>query len=224
MLETFFATHNFNIIQALLVLIGYLMPIPLAFVAYYLWHHYRQENFILGMKWTLLEIQVPRDVIKSPAAMELILSNAFYHQSGKGFWEAYIQGAPWMWFSLEISSIDGQVHFFVRTPSRIRGLVETQIYAQYPQAKVVEVDDYTMHVSQFAKNGDWYMWGCEFTKQLDDARPIKTWKRMDDMKSGVKEEVRVDPITPTIEFLGSLAKGEQVWIQIIIRQSIKRYI
>jgi len=223
MISSFLANHSFNIIQALLVLIGYLMPIPLAFVAYHLWHHYRQENFILGMKWILLEIHVPRDIIKSPAAMELIFSNAFYHESGKGFWEEYIQGAPWMWFSLELVSIDGQVHFFVRTPSRIRGLVETQIYAQYPQAKVVEADDYTRHVAQYTKDGDWYTWSCEFTKLNEDARPIKTYKKMDDMKSGVKEEVRVDPITPTIEFLGSLAKGEQVWIQIIIRQSIKKY-
>jgi len=141
----------------------------------------------------------------------------------KGFWEQYIMGAPWMWFSLEIASIDGRVHFYVRTPTRIRDLVETQIYAQYPQAKVIEVDDYTMHVPQYSKEGDWYMWGCEFNKLLNDARPIKTWKNMEDMKSGVKEEVRVDPITPTIEFFGSLSKGQQAWVQIVVRQSIKKY-
>ena len=224
MIQDFFSTHNFNFIQLLIVTIGYLMPIPLAYIALNLWHHYRQERFIMNIKWVLLEIQVPRDVVKSPAAMELIFSNAFYHKSMKGFWEQYMIGAPWLWFSLEIASIDGRVHFYVRTPTRIRDLVETQIYAQYPQAKVVEVPDYTMNVPQYKKDGDWNMWGCEFTKLKEDFLPIKTYLGFgDDMKTGIKEEFKIDPITPTIEFLGSLAKGQQMWIQIVIRQNIKTY-
>lgn len=224
MIQEFFATHNFNVIQILLVAIGYLMPIPLAFWALSLWHHYRQERFIMGIKWVLLEIQVPRDVIKTPAAMELIFTNAFFHQSMKGFWEQFIIGAPWLWFSLEIASIDGRVHFYVRTPTRLRDLVETQIYAQYPQAKVVEVEDYAFRIPQYSKNGDWNMWGCEFKKLKEDFLPIKTYKNFgDDMKTGVKEEFKIDPITPVIEYLGALPKGQEVWIQIIIRQNIIKY-
>lgn len=199
------------------------MPIPLSILALRLWHHYRQERFIMGIKWALLEVQVPRDVIKSPAAMELIFSNAFYQKSMKGFWEQYIQGAPWFWFSLELVSIDGKVHFFIRTPTRMRDLVETQIYAQYPQAKVVEVDDYALHVPQYKKNGDWNMWGCEFNKLKADFLPIRTYRDMEEMDSGTKEEYKIDPITPVIEFLGSIPRGQQVWIQVIIRQNIKEY-
>lgn len=200
------------------------MPIPLAVIAYNVWHHYRQEQFIMGIKWALLEIHVPRDIVKSPAAMELIFSNAFYHKSMKGFWEQYVIGAPWLWFSLEIVSIDGRVHFYIRTPTRIRDLVETQIYAQYPQAKVVEVEDYVFNVPQYKTNGDWNFWGCEFTKNKADFLPFKTYKGFgDDLKTGVKEEFKIDPITPVIEYLGSVPKGEQVWIQILVRQSIKKY-
>jgi hypothetical protein len=223
MIQDFISSYNLNLVQLLIVTIGYLMPIPLAIAALKLWHHYRQERFILGIKWVLIEVQVPRDVIKSPAAMELILSNAFYHKSQKGFWEQYIQGAPWFWFSLEIASIDGKVHFFIRTPTRMRGLVETQIYAQYPQAKVVEVDDYTLHVPQYTKDGDWEMWGCEFNKMKEDFLPIKTYRDMEEMDSGTKEEYKIDPITPVIEYLGSLPRGQQLWIQILIRQNIITY-
>jgi len=224
MIGDFLASHNINLIQILIVTIGYLMPIPLAAIAVHLWHDYRQDRFILGMKWVLLEIQVPRDVIKSPAAMELIFSNALYHKSAKGFWERYMIGAPWMWFSLEIVSVDGRVRFYIRTPTRIRGLVETQIYGQYPQAKVVESEDYVFDVPEYSKNGNWNLWGCEFTKTKADFLPIKTYKGFgDDMKTGIKEEFKIDPITPTIEYLGSLAKGQQVWIQMIVRHSIKTY-
>lgn len=221
MLAEFFANHN--LLNILIIIIGYIMPIPLSYVAFNFWHHYRTERFIAGMKWALLEIQVPREVNKTPAAMELIFSNAFFHKSKKGFWEQYVQGAPWMWFSLEMVGIEGKVHFFIRTPTRIRDLVETQVYAQYPQAKVIESDDYVFHVPRITKHGGWYMWGCEFTKLLHDARPIKTYRDMEEMENGIKEEYKIDPITPVIEFLGSLAKGEQVWIQIIVRQTIKSY-
>ncbi|PJA21132.1 MAG: hypothetical protein COX62_03265 [Deltaproteobacteria bacterium CG_4_10_14_0_2_um_filter_43_8] len=223
MIETFLATHQFNLLQILIAGIGYLMPIPLAMAALYLWHEYRQEVFIQGIKWVLLEIQIPRDVVKTPAAMELIFSNALYHKSGKGFWERYIMGAPWFWFSLEIASIDERVRFFVRTPTRVRDLVETQIYAQYPQAKIVETEDYAFKIPQYKKDGDWNMWGCEFTKLQHDVKPIKTYRQIEEMKSGTKEEFKIDPITPVIEYLGSLPKGQQVWIQIIVRQSIKTY-
>lgn len=224
MLTEFLSSHNINLINVLIKIIGYLMPIPLAFIALHVWHHYRQERFIMGIKWVLLEIMVPRDVNKTPAAMELIFSNAFYHKSMKGFWEVYVQGAPWFWFSCEMVSIDGKVHFFIRTPSRMRNLVETQIYAQYPQAKVFEVDDYVFHVPSITKHGKWNTWGADWKKEKHDMWPIKTYKDFgDDMKTGVKEEFKIDPLTPTIEYLGSLKPGEQVWIQIIVRQSIKTY-
>lgn len=223
MLQDFLSTHHFNLIQFLLVAIGYLMPLPLAYLAFELWHHYRQERFIMGIKWVLLEIHVPREVIKTPAAMELVFSNALYHRSKKGFWEEYMIGAPWLWFSLEIASIDGRVHFFIRTPSRIRDLVETQIYAQYPQAKVVEVEDYVFDVPQYSKDGGWHVWGAEFTKLKHDVQTIKTYKQIEELKSGTKEEYKVDPLTPTIEYLGALGKGQQMWIQIVVRQSIKKY-
>jgi hypothetical protein len=212
-----------QVINFIISVIGYLLPLPLAYLAFKLFYSYRQDKFIGGIEWVLLEIQVPRDVIKSPAVMELIFSNALYHKSKKGFWEEYVMGAPWLWFSLEIVSIDGKIHFYIRTPTRIRKLVETQIYAQFPQAKVIEVDDYVNHVPQYKKNGQWNVWGCEFTKLLHSARPIRTYRKVEELKSGTKEEFKIDPITPTLEFLGSLSKGEQVWIQIIVRQSILKF-
>jgi len=198
-----------NFFNVIIGIIGYLTPIPLAFLALYLWNHYKKESLIVDIKWTLLEVLVPRDVIKTPAAMELIFSNAI---------------APKLWYSLELVSINGRVHFYIRTPSSIRDLVETQIYAQYPQAKVVEVEDYVFNVPQYKKDGDWYMWGCEFNKKKEDFLPIKTYKGFgDDMKTGIDEEFKIDPITPTIEFLGSLAEGQQMWVQILVRQNTKKY-
>src|SRR5688572_1405870 len=115
--------------------------IVLGWIAWKLWVHYIQQDFISGINFVLLEVVPPRDVLRSPKAMELFITNALFHWSMKGGKESYWQGAVWFWFSLEIASIDGQVHFYIRTPTRIRGLIETQMYAQFPQAQVKAVED-----------------------------------------------------------------------------------
>ena len=198
-------------------------PVIIMYVAFEMWHHFVTDRFILGMRWTLFEISVPRDVEKTPMAMELIFTNALYHASAKGLWEIWIQGAPHFWFSLEIAGFDGRVGFYIRTPSRIRDLVETQIYAQYPQAKVVEAEDYTLSVPFDAPNEEWFVWGAEWKLLNHDAYPIRTYKSYGLDKAGEKEQFKIDPLTPTIEYLGSLPRGQQVWIQHVIRPSKKSW-
>lgn len=196
--------------------------ILLGWIAWKLWVHYVQQDFISGIDFVLLEIVPPRDVLRSPKAMELFITNALYHWSMKGGKEQYWQGAVWFWFSLEIVSIDGQVHFYIRTPTRVRGLIETQIYAQYPQAQVKAVEDYTLAVDEITPSSSWNGWGCEFALAKPEAYPIKTYVDFG-LDKDPKEEFKVDPISPVIELFGSLKKGEQMWMQIVITPSKKEY-
>lgn len=198
-----------DIFQFLLKVVGYILPLFLSYLILRLYDLYKQYKKNSEIEWTLFEIQIPREIIKSPATMELICSNAFFQDS---------------WFSLEIVSIDGKIHFYIRTPTKIKKIIETQIYAQYPQAKVIEVEDYTNHIPPYHEDGNWNVWGCEFTKASHSARPIKTWRKMEEMKSGTKEEYKIDLITPTLEYLGSLSKGEQIWIQFVIRPSVLKFL
>ncbi|MCX6752290.1 MAG: hypothetical protein NTZ87_02205 [Candidatus Nomurabacteria bacterium] len=191
-------------------------------VAWILWVHYIQQDFISGIDFVLLEIIPPRDVLRSPKAMELFLTNALYHWSNKGGKEEYWQGAVWFWFSLEIVSIEGQVHFYIRTPTRVRGLIETQMYAQYPQAQIKEVEDYTLAVDEISPKSAWNGWGCEFKLDRHFAYPLKTYTDFG-LDKDPKEEFKVDPISPVVELFGSLQKGEQMWAQIIITPSKRLY-
>jgi hypothetical protein len=199
------------------------VPFILGKAAFFLWHHFVVERFIGGIEWAVLEIQLPRVMTKTPLAMELFITNALYHMSQKGGWETYWQGAVHFWYSLEIASIDGQVHFFIRVPSRIKKLVETQLYAQFPQVRVFEVPDYTESLPKFKNDGPYYMWGCEFKFKKHDAYSLKTYKDFGLDKASDKEEMKIDPMSGVLEFLGALDRGEQLWIQIIIRQSEKTY-
>ena len=209
----------YKLIIGLLPLLG---TIILGRIAWIWWLHYIQQDFISGIEFILLEIIPPRDVLRSPKAMELFITNALYHHSFKGGKEEYWQGAVWFWFSLEIVSIDGQVHFYVRTPTRIRSLIETQMYAQYPQSQVKEVEDYTLAVDQITPKSAWNGWGCEFKLEKPEAFPIKTYVDYG-LDKDPKEEFKVDPISPVIELFGSLQKGEQMWAQIVITPSKREY-
>jgi hypothetical protein len=187
-----------------------------------MWIHYIQQDFISGIDYVLLEIVPPRDVLRSPRAMELFFTNALYHWSLKGGREEYWQGAVWFWYSLEIVSIEGQVHFYIRTPSRIKGLIETQMYAQYPQAQVKVVDDYTLAVDAINPDSEWNLWGCEWKLEKPDPYPIKTYVDFG-LDKDPKEEFKIDPISPIIELFAAIEKGEQMWLQIVIRPSKKEF-
>ncbi len=210
------------IYKIILGILPFLGTALLVYIAHQFWLHYVQANFISGIEWVLLEIVPPRDVLRSPKAMELFITNALYHWSQKSGLETYWQGAVWFWFSLEIASIEGQVHFYIRTPSRVKGLIETQMYAQYPQAQVKEVEDYTLAVDKISVNSEYSLWGCEFKLLKPDVFPIKTYVDFG-LDKDPKEEFKVDPISPVVELFGSMGKGEQMWMQIVVTPSQKKY-
>ncbi len=194
----------------------------LGWAAWNMWVHYIQNDFMSGIDYALLEIIPPREVERSPRAMELFFTNALYHWSMKGGMEEYWQGAVWFWFSLEIVSIEGQVHFYIRTPTRVRELIETQMYAQYPQCQIKEVPDYTLAVNEISETGPWKAWGCEFELKKPEAFPIATYVDYE-LNENPDEEFKVDPISPVIEFFSTMKKGEQAWVQIVITPSKKEF-
>jgi hypothetical protein len=60
------------------------------------------------------------------------------------------------------------------------------------------------------------MWACDFEFTKDDPYPIKTYVDYG-LDKDPKEEFKIDPLAPLIEFLGSLGTNQSVWIQYIIR-------
>lgn len=198
------------------------IPLGLMFLGWRLWVNYVREEWTTKIKWVLLEIRVPKDVFKSPAAMELALSNALSQGGGVGTnYAKYWQGRVINWFSLEIVSIGGSIHFYIRTPVGFRRVIESQIYAQYPQAEIFEVEDYTLSAVADMHNREWGLWGTEFRLTQPDPYPIKTYVDygLDKAVGSTEEEERIDPITPMIEWMGGIGQNEQVWFQIIVRVS-----
>ena len=204
-----------TVLQTLISTAPIWLPILLIIIGWKLWVRYIRALFWSKQKRILLEIKLPKEITKSPLAMELFLTAL--HQTGReGTWYAkFWEGKTRPWVSLEMVSIDGVVRFFIWTEASFKNIIEAQLYAQYPTVEIYEVPDYTEGI--FFDKDKIGLVGTNFELSKSTAYPIKTYIDYGLDKADTKEEFKIDPITPIIEFLGSMGKGEQAWIQILIR-------
>jgi hypothetical protein len=189
------------------------LPILLAALLIESWIHYSRLKAVVKEGGILLEIKLPREVFKTPIAMELILTSLYL--AGKGTYiDTFVEGKHRPYFSLEIVSINGEVHFYVWTKPKFKTQIEAQFYAQYPGVEVNEVEDYAkdFHLDR-DKTG---LVGLAFKLGKADVYPLKTYIDYG-LDKEQEEESKTDPITAVLEFLGSIKAGEQVWIQILIQ-------
>lgn len=193
------------------------VPIVIFEYAWGIWVRYVRTTWISKQDKILLEIKLPQETIKSPLAMELVLTG-LYQTSGEGTpLDRYWEGKARAWFSLEIASIDGEIHFYIWTLKGQRAIVESNIYAQYPGVEIHEVKDYTEDIFFDPKKYD--IAGCRFEATGPDPLPIKTYLDYG-LDKDPKEEYKVDPMAPLVEFMGSIKKGHQAWVQIVIRAHV----
>ena len=190
-----------------------IIPLILLFIFKELWLEYIQTKYIKSQGEVLLEIRIPKDVERSPKIDEQIFSGLHGIQKGGNLIEKYWKGYIQEWFSFEIVGREGDIHFFVRTLPKFRNLAEAQIYAQYPQAEIAEVDDYVSSVPQDIPNEKHNLYGAELTLYKPDAYPIRTYPQFEDPISGTM----IDPLSSLAETLNKLGEGEQIWIQFLVK-------
>ncbi|MEI6420431.1 MAG: hypothetical protein WCO30_02235 [bacterium] len=195
-------------------LMSIVLPIVLIWALWKMRVYYVRRKFDKGQQYVLLEIKLPKEIHKSPAAMELFLT--VLHQTSQ---EASPYHTHWLGksraiSSLEIVSLGGVVHFYVRVRSGIKNHVEAALYAQYPGVEVFPAEDYTKNV--FYVNSDIELFGSEFVLKKNNAYPIKTYVDYG-LDRDPKEEFKIDPITHMIEFLSIFTRDEQFWLQLVIR-------
>ena len=178
-----------------------------------LWYILQRGEFISSQPYTLLEVKPPRNLVKTPLAMEVFLSS-LHLTGGESNWYARFWGGSRPYWSLELASFEGQVHFFIWTRTKLRPIVEAQIYAQYPGAQVTEALDYSRLIS--ATPDEWNIWGCDYKQTDKDPLPIKTYIEYG-LDKVQKEPEQIDPLASIIEFMGSIGKGEYLWLQFVIR-------
>jgi len=201
--------------RIIFILSPIIIPLILIYIAVILYVRYVQLKYLAKQTPVLLEI---KNIQKSPLAMEIVLG-AMQQTGAATYTEAYLDGKSIGWFSLELASIEGQVHFYIwACEKKFKALLEHQIYAQYPTVEIYEVPkdkDYAKLIPFNLK--EYGVWGLQYKLTQGDVYPIKTYVDYN-MEKDQKDEYRIDPMTAVLEFLGSVGKGQQVWLQILIKR------
>lgn len=182
-----------------------------------LWEYYRMMIYKKRIRWSLLEIIIPREIRKSPKAMEQILNKLYsLRNTPENFVEKYWEGEVTEWWSLEVAQISGETHFYIRTPAKYKNIVEAAFYGNYKEIEMAEVDDYTNRLPE--RTSDIYkmgldLFGLELSLGRNNAYPFKTYPFFE----AIEEEKSLDPMSVLIEVLAKLKKEEHLWLQILIR-------
>jgi hypothetical protein len=191
---------------ALVVIWGFIM----------LFRNARQGNFMTGLQYVLLAINVPSQTEQTPKALESLFSNLIGTYSSFNWRDIWITGKLQATFSFEIVSTEGYIQFLVYTQTRFRDLIEASVYAHYPEAEISEVEDYAAIAPHHFPDEDYDGWGAEMTLKKDDHFPIRTYVDFEDKLSSTKDKLR-DPLGQILELLGKMRPGEHFWIQFLVQ-------
>lgn len=199
----------------LLVILPVVLPFLLIYVFWVVRFKWLTMEFINSKESCILEIKLPKEITKSPAAMEIFFSQLTPGGPGT-FFDAYVVGKTRPWFSCELVSVEGEVKFYIWcSQSRFKNIIEAQLYAQYPNVEIYEVDDYTKKFTFDTEKYKFYTIQLGLNKP--DPYPIKTYIDFG-LDKDQKDEYKIDPMTSVLEFLGSIKKGENIWLQILFQK------
>ncbi len=174
-----------------------------------------------NQRWSFLEITPPKEVLAPFKAMEDVFSTIWPVWDHPVFREKWCDGmldyTPG-WCSFEIASIEGRIHFYLRCFQQHRLMIETALYAHYPDIEIREVSDYTKLVPPTIPNDEWNMYGEDLILAKKDALPIKTYEKFFEPQGEriSAEEKRIDPIISLLEGMSRLGTGEHYWLQFIL--------
>lgn len=189
------------------------LPIPMWKLFYMVWDEYIDLMWALGTPRITLEIVPPADTEKSPKIMEQVF-HGLHTYSGLNKFEIH---CGWRHnqdkFSFEIASHEGSVHFYINCPRMARNNVEAQIYAQYPDTEIFEVEDYVWaNTPKNLPNAEWDVWGTTLELVKEDQLPIRTHTHFKEEITGTM----IDPLSSLTEVMSALGKNQHVWFQVVV--------
>ncbi len=203
-----------KIIAIFVIVLWWILVIALFTKALSEWQSAKQKEYTDTWKWSVLAVDVPAPFIGSPKSVEQIFVQLSGAHVNYGVYERYFLGKVPKWFSFEIISIEGYIQFLVRVESELRDLVEAAIYAQFAEAEITEVEDYTAGVpDDMAKNG-YEAQGIEFSLAENEVYPIRTYPDFEYSIS--KDMVFTDPMGAILENFTRVGAGEHLWMQLVI--------
>lgn len=148
-----------------------------------------------SLESVLLEITVSKNNEVKPDAMEQMIAS-LYSIKKKG-WNTRVVGQPAV--SFEIVARKEQIVFYVWTLKNLKDLIEKQIHGAYPDAHVLEVEEYNI----FSEKGKVAYKALQLKK--DNHLSIKTFK-----------DLPTDPLAAITSSLAKMGEDEAAAVQVLI--------
>ena len=191
-----------------------------------------------NMPTTVLRVAVSKTNERGPIVAEQIFSSLHGIKSNYSFIDS-LMGNVKPRISLEIANVGNKIQFFIWAPRKFKNVIESQIYAQYPDVEIEEVEDYTkaalnvysgqaereeleemsqenpenlpaVYKGRSDKEAK-YVVTAEIRLSDPDVYPIKRYSQFEDKLTRLATEPLAG-ITATLSKLN--ATDEQAWIQI----------
>lgn len=216
---------NWRLVADSFEILFYTSPLWLTYIArataWHYWIHMRRHEFLAQPAQTpaVYEILIPKGMEKSPRAMETVFDTLYIKPGLTTAFQRNWRGHVRPWWSFEIVSDSGEIHFYIWTWKRFLPFLTSAFYAQFPGAQLVEVEDYAAKVKY--EPGVNLVGGTNFLLKKPDVFPIKTYYDFD-LQKDPKSEYRIDPFASMIEAMGVTKPGEKWWVQIMIQYSHDR--
>ncbi|MBU1015084.1 hypothetical protein KKI17_01435 [Patescibacteria group bacterium] len=183
-----------------------------------LWRFWRMEVYdATNLKPIMWEVRIPSSEITRPfKAMESVFM---------GFWQVYdppnprekwIEGQSTPSVCIEMVSVEGEIRFYLRGAKKDRRTLESAVYSQFPEAELIEIEDYTNSLPSTIPNKEWELYGTDFKFRKNAVYPLRTYVQFFEPTPESKEEQRVDPMGTLLEGLSKMGPGEHMWIQLVL--------
>jgi len=101
----------------------------------------RRSSYNRNLESVVLKVAVSKLNERGPIVAEQIYSALHGIEENYGFWD-WLAGRTKPRISLEIANVKNKIQFFIWTPKRFKNVIESQIYAQYPDVEIQETEDY----------------------------------------------------------------------------------
>ncbi|HVZ12790.1 MAG TPA: TraM recognition domain-containing protein [Patescibacteria group bacterium] len=145
---------------------------------------------------SLLEVSLPRENEIKIDAAEQLFSSLTSIKDVKGMF-SFLKFPDSI--SFEIVAKPQDIRFYVGVPNKLRDMVEKQIHGAYPDAQILEVEDYNL----FESPGKVAYASLKMEKS--HYLPLKTYR-----------ELPIDPLSSITSTMGKMTEGEAAAIQILI--------
>jgi len=205
----------YKLLEPILYIVFFLIAFGLAQSA---WLYWRQVGYKGRVHWTIMEIRVPREVLRGAKAMDQFLTSLWGLLNLRwGVKETWFDGEITRWFCFELVGSNQMTRLFVRFPTPLKHMFISMFFAAYPEVELMECDDYVNELPPTyaeLKERNMELYGLEIYTKKADAYPIQSYNDYEKPTGDEKGRI-LDPIASVLEIVSKLKPEETIWVQLL---------